>query len=316
VNAILVGESPAIRQLRGTIERLAPTGIPVLVHGETGSGKEIVARLLHARSTRRGAHVSVNCGAVGDAMFESAMFGHVRGAFTGAISDHDGYLAEANGGTLFLDEVGSMPSGCQAKLLRAIELREFRPVGSRRDRISNFRVVAACNEDLATMLGTGRFRHDLLQRLSGARLQLPPLRHRREDIPLLARYFLRQTALGGCERGITPDAMQLLLAHDWPGNVRELRQVLETSLALSDTAMLDSGTVRPHLDSGWLQQPVPSRAKSQQVRLLAALEETCGDAAAAADLLGVHRATVYRRLQRLRGVGRSEHSDAIVANGG
>jgi DNA-binding NtrC family response regulator len=297
----LIGQSPPIQALRALIGRVAVTDLPVLIDGETGTGKEVVAAAIHRASGRPGALVPINVCAIAETMFEPTLFGHVRGAFTGATGASAGYLAESHRGTLFLDEISSMTPGGQAKLLRAIETRAFRPVGAQSDRHSDFRVVAATNEDLDALASTGRFRRDLLQRLRGIRLQLPPLRARREDIVLLVEHFLRGTAvLGGVRASIDAEAMRQLIAHEWPGNVRELRQVVECAVALAGDGRIGLTEVEPLLVGRPPGTGAWRRQDFERHGLLRAMEANRGDIDAVALSLGVHRATVYRRLKRLQ----------------
>jgi DNA-binding NtrC family response regulator len=191
---LLVGESAVMVRLRDLVLRLAPARLPVLVQGPTGAGKELVAQALHRASGRKGRCVAFNACAIPDAMFEDALFGHVRGAFSGASHDHTGYLGEANGGTVFMDEIGSLGIDAQAKLLRAVETRVFRPVGARRDQESDFRLVTATNVRLGDLVGTGRFRPDLAHRISAAVITVPALAEHPEDIPALAEHFAREAA--------------------------------------------------------------------------------------------------------------------------
>src|SRR3954470_19051267 len=196
IGSAIVGDSSAIQQLRALIATVAPTRLPVLVEGPTGSGKELVAAALHQASGRRGRLVAFNVCAIGDALFEDALFGHVRGAFTGAANDSAGFLREADAGTVFLDEISGLPWALQAKLLRAVETGEFRPVGAARDARSDFRVVAATNEHLDDLVECGRFRADLKHRIGGVVISVPTLAERVDDIPDLTRYFARR-ATGG-----------------------------------------------------------------------------------------------------------------------
>jgi DNA-binding NtrC family response regulator len=296
---MLIGESVPMRQLRTMITRVAASALPVLIEGETGVGKELVARALHQASGRRGALVSFNVCAIADTMFEDALFGHVRGAYTGAVQNAPGYLAEANGGTLFLDEISGLPPASQAKLLRAIETKEFRPVGANADRRSDFRVVAASNESLAALVEAGRFRRDLSHRLGGIRLAVPALRERAEDIPALVHRFSVQCTLPGVEPVIfSESALRRLQAYDWPGNVRELRYIVEAASALASGPTLGAGDVAPYLGAG--AGAPQKRAAYHDLQLLTQLEQAAWDINEAARRLGVHRATVYRRLKRLQ----------------
>ena len=260
---LLIGESRSMRQLRAAILRMGASTLPVLVVGPTGAGKEVVARALHVASRRPGGLVAFNVCAVADALFESAVFGHVRGAFTGAVADSPGYLAEADRGTAFLDEVGALPLAAQAKLLRAVELHEFRPVGAARDRRSDFRVVSATNDDVEQLVRAGRFRADLAERLGGIVLEVPPLAARRDDIPALVAHFVALAAAGARQGGspharsphersdamphlaeFSPEALALLQAHAWPRNVRQLRHAVERALAWSPDGFVDAATAR------------------------------------------------------------------------
>ena len=293
----LLGESDAMRSVREITAAVAPTALPVLVLGPTGVGKELVARAIHALSGRTGALVCFNAAAVSDSMFEATMFGHVRGAFTGAVSDHPGYLAEADRGSLFLDEVASMGTAVQAKLLRAIETGEYRAVGGRVNARSQFRVVSAANEDMAALARERRFREDLLHRLAGVVIEIPSLAERRADIPMLARHFL--VADGNGHIAIDDDAAAFLRDRHWPGNVRELRHVMRLVAALTCTRVT-SAVVRRAL--GLRLQPdlalisdIPERRE-----LTDALERHQWDTERAADELGIHRTTLYRRMKRYR----------------
>jgi DNA-binding NtrC family response regulator len=296
-STLLIGDSLPMRRLRALISRVASSSLPVLIEGETGSGKELVARALHQQSGRSGPLVALNVCALPDTMFEASMFGHVRGAFTGALHDAAGYLTEAHRGTLFLDEVSALTPGNQVKLLRAIETREFRPVGARADQRSDFRLVAASNEDLGRLVEGGRFRRDLMHRLGGVRLNVPPLRERLEDVPMLAAHFAAGVSNGRADDVVIPDgALRTLLVHSWPGNVRELRHVIEASIALSDGVVHED-------DVSALIQPASNSARMRLAHqgkdLLTQLDQSAWDVNEVASALGVHRATVYRRLRRL-----------------
>jgi two-component system, NtrC family, response regulator HydG len=231
----LVGESLAMRELFAMLEHVAPTDTTVLLQGETGTGKEVVARAVHEASPRRkGPFVAVDCGALPEGLVESELFGHVRGAFTGALAARSGAFVRANGGTLFLDELAGIPPSVQARLLRVLEERRVRPVGGDAEQAVDVRVVAASRVDLSLAVAEGTFRPDLYYRLAVVTLPLPPLRQRREDLPLLVTELLRRR---GFEPGaIRGQGLELLSGHDWPGNVRELRNVLERALVLSPRA--------------------------------------------------------------------------------
>jgi DNA-binding NtrC family response regulator len=294
----IIGESPAIRRLKSLIARVATADIAVLIEGPTGAGKELVAQALHQLSGRPGAFVAFNVCAIADTMFEDEIFGHVRGAFTGATGDKPGYLMEAHRGTVFLDEVGSLPLSFQSKLLRALETRQFRPVGARRDQMSDFRVVSATNETLDGLVRTGRFRRDLAQRLSGMIISVPPLSDRREDIPFLAQHFASRFSRN-TKAGLTRGAIAALQRYSWPGNVRELRQVVERALVLSGQPTLNRSQIVEAIGSVQAARAARSSDSVDRRRLLAVLQRAGWDTTVAAGLLGVHRGTIYRRMQRL-----------------
>lgn len=307
----IVGESTAARAIRSMIDRVADTDLPVLIVGPTGVGKELVAQSLHHISGRIGQCVAVNVCAIAEPMFEAALFGHVRGAFTGAIRDAGGLLLEADRGTLFLDEISGLPLAAQSKLLRAIETHVFRPVGANRDRASAFRVVSATNERLDRLATEGRFRWDLLHRLSGVVIDIPPLSERLDDIPLLIAHFIAANGLGA--RGVTVDerGIRALQQYHWPGNIRELRHVLERSAALSSAPALDRDDIMRALEHG--QRPKQSLVEhAERDHLVDILKQHDWDTAAAAARLGVHRGTIYRWLQRL-GISRPQRS-TLLAN--
>ena len=237
----VIGRSAAIRDTCRLIGRVAPTNSTVLILGESGTGKEVFARALHRHSLRAsGPMVRVNCAALSEMLLESELFGHVRGAFTGAIRDRKGRFSEAHGGTILLDEIGSMSMAGQTKLLRVLQEREFEPVGSSHTERVDVRVVATTNVDLRDAAQRGQFREDLFYRLSVISLTLPPLRERREDIPLLANAFARRfgSELGRRIYGFAPEAVELLLSHSWPGNVRELENVIERAVVVAEGEMI------------------------------------------------------------------------------
>ncbi len=228
----MIGECPAMHALYELVERVARSDVPVLIHGETGTGKELVARALHERSGRAAKRfLAENCAAVPANLLESELFGHKRGAFTHAIADRAGHFVAADGGTLFLDEIGDMPLEMQAKLLRVLESGEVRPVGSNQTVHVDVRIVAATHRDLAAMVRERRFREDLFYRLQVIRLDLPPLRERNGDIERLVRYFLGRFV--GPDARIAPEALRALCSHPWPGNVRQLENEIRRAAALS-----------------------------------------------------------------------------------
>ena len=232
----LLGSSPSMQTVFSRIRQAAPSDVNVLITGESGTGKELVAKALHFNSARaKRPFVPINCAAVPAGLLESELFGHVKGAFTGAVGSRRGLFREANGGTLFLDEIGDMAPELQAKLLRVIEDRTVRPVGSDERLPLDVRLIAATNQDLPARILAGQFRDDLYYRLAVIPIQLPPLRERKDDIPLLAGHFLRRAtgAAGKAISGFTPEAMAALLRHGWPGNVRELENVVERAVTLT-----------------------------------------------------------------------------------
>ena len=250
----MIGASPAMQEVFGMIERVAPSGVPVLIQGETGSGKELVARALHEASDRRGGRLlAENCAAVPENLLESELFGHVKGAFTGAVQTREGHFVAADGGTVFLDEIGDMPLPMQAKLLRVLQDGEVRPVGANASRKVDVRLIAATHRDLARAVEEGAFRQDLLFRLNVVTIWLPPLRDREGDVRLLVRGLLPAIAEEvGREASVSEEALEVLEHWSWPGNVRELENELRRAVALSDgeigpldlSARVRSGEVR------------------------------------------------------------------------
>jgi DNA-binding NtrC family response regulator len=245
-----IGASAPIKRILDMIPRIAQTPSTVLITGESGTGKELLARAIHAASANAGGpFLSVNCGALPEGLLESELFGHVRGAFTGAVRDHAGLFAGAEGGSLLLDEVGELTPPMQAKLLRVLQERRVRPVGGTREIDFNVRVLAATNRDLQADVEEGVFREDLFYRLNVLHLHLPPLNQRSDDLPELARHFVHRTCsrFGIPEKRLTPDAIRVLQAYGWPGNVRELENVIERTVALETSELITSGSLPEHL---------------------------------------------------------------------
>jgi two-component system, NtrC family, response regulator AtoC len=296
----IVGRSEPMLQVFKTAARVAQSDATVLIEGESGTGKELVARAIHAASRRAGGpFVAIDCGALAEGVLESELFGHARGAFTGAQATRRGLFEEAGHGTLFLDEMGDVGPGLQARLLRALQEGEVRRVGANEAIPVDVRVVAATNKDLARQVKEGRFREDLYYRINVVTLRLPPLRERREDIPLLAEHF---AAKHGRPEGaaITPPARELLLAYDWPGNVRELENVIARALALNHSGLVVPEDLPDRLRG--LPPAVPA-ARSAERPTLAEVErryaaqvlaETGGNKTHAAEILGIDRKTLYR----------------------
>jgi DNA-binding NtrC family response regulator len=315
----MIGRGPAMQDLFGMIRRLAPHVRTALISGETGTGKELVARALHKTGPRRERRfVTVNCSAVVETLFESELFGHMRGAFTGATENKPGLFEAADGGTLFLDEIGELPLSVQAKLLRVLELGEVQRVGSLEPRRVSVHVIAATNRDLRTEVAAGRFRSDLYYRLNVVEVKLPTLRDRREDIPYLTAAFIRDTSerLQKPVLGVTPGAERLLSVAQWEGNVRELRNIIERACILADGDFIterEVGNTMPGVPPlATLSRPaagyMPAASAAPDADLLVnverdhiqrALVRAGGNKKAAAKMLGVSRRALYRRLERL-----------------
>ncbi len=298
---LLRGDSPAMLALHRSILKFGPTRLPVLIEGETGTGKELVAQALHVASGNRGRFVPFNVSAIPEPMFESTLFGHVRGAFTGATHSSDGFLAEADRGTAFFDEIGTMIVAVQSKLLRALETGAFRPVGANADRRSSFRIVSASNERLADRVADRTFRADLAQRLAGCVLWIPPLRERPDDIAPLADHFLAQSSTKPMR--FSASAKEALRGYHWPGNVRELRMLVERLTVLSDNDVVIEQEVAEVLRGALgasRSAPGPLGARSRERELiLETLRSAAGDTTQAASALGLHRSTLYRRMADL-----------------
>jgi DNA-binding NtrC family response regulator len=272
----IIGKSPRMQSIFALIERIARTSSTVLIHGESGTGKELIARAIHFASPRAARRfLSINCGALPETLLESELFGHERGAFTGAVREKKGLFQEADRGTLFLDEIGEMTPAMQVKLLRALQERLVRKVGGNVEESVDVRIIAATNQNLETRLQSGDFREDLYYRINVLPINLPPLRERREDIPLLVDFFLqkycRQMELP--PRQISVEAMQLLERYDWPGNVRELENVIERALALSHAETLTSRDLPAHLVAGRRNLPDQVQLPEDGLDLEAYLED-------------------------------------------
>jgi two-component system response regulator HydG len=312
----MLGRSAVMQEVFSLIQRLAPHAKVVLVSGETGTGKELAARAFHHVGTRRARpFVTINCSAVVDTLFESELFGHVRGAFTGAIEAKVGVFEAAHGGTLFLDEVGELPLSVQAKLLRALEHGEVQRVGSLQQKHVDVTVVAATNRDLRGEVAAGRFRGDLFYRLNVVEVILPPLRDRREDIPYLTAVFMRDCAarMHKTIHGFTPAAERLLFSARWEGNVRELKNVVERACMLTDGSLVSErelvgafGPDAPAVPSRPRAADLPQRSAEatapldeiERAHILEVLRQVNGNRMAAAKVLGISRRALYRRLER------------------
>lgn len=324
---VLVGQSPRIRQILKLVEKLGHCRWPVLLLGETGTGKEVVARTIH-NVNPVGPFVPIDCSALVGPLMESELFGHVKGSFTGAVGSKIGLIEMANGGTAFFDEIGELPLDLQAKLLRVLQEKEFRPVGSLLQRRSDFRVIAATNRDLAKEVEKGTFRRDLFYRLNVVNLRLAPLRERKEDIPALIAHFLSRH---GRSHSLTEEALQAMLSYEWPGNVRELENCIQHMVAINSGPLLHVADLPSMLQNHLLakksesltmvaaaashprypmgqetvldgrpvavRRPIIPLTEMEKQAIIDALEYTHGDRAVAANLLGIGRTTLYRKLK-------------------
>lgn len=303
-----IGKSQKIRQVFAVVDKVAETDSTILIFGESGTGKELVAREIHLKSCRTdGPFVSINCGALPETLLESELFGHVRGSFTGAVRDKDGLFAVAKGGTFFLDEVGETSPTIQVKLLRVLQEREIIPVGGTRPIKVDVRLIAATNADLERDVETGKFRADLFYRLNVIPLRIPPLRERKDDIPLLVEHFLKIYCDGAGRpvKTVSPDVFEVLMRYDWPGNVRELENAVERAVILQEGRVIqaedlpDKLRARGH-DKSEAIVSVTNLTLDQLEReyLLKVLEETGWHKKRAASILGINASTLYRKLQR------------------
>ena len=308
----IVGASRPMRDVLEIVARVARTRSTVLIQGETGTGKELIARAIHAASPRAvRPFVPVDCNALAEGVLESELFGHVKGAFTGAVIHKRGLFETANDGTCFLDEIGEISPCVQAKLLRVLQEHEIKRVGGTARVDVDVRVIAATNRDLGALIDGGRFREDLFYRLSVVTLQVPPLRDRREDIPLLADHFLRLYAAANARpvSGIAPEAVALLVAYDWPGNIRELEHAIERAVALTTSPVVRPEDLPPKCVGTASSSDAPGSALSLRGvvtrHVHRVLREARWNKKLAAQLLGVHRRTLYRLTKRY-GINLSE----------
>ena len=301
----MIGQSAAMRDVLGTVDRVASLPSHVLISGESGTGKELVARAIHDRGSRAKApFVPINCAAIPETLLESELFGHVKGAFTGAVDHKEGLLKTAGEGTLFLDELGEMPLSVQSKLLRAIETREIQPVGSTRRVQIQARIVVATNRDLLAESKAGRFREDLYYRLAVVEIRVPPLRERREDIPTLAHHFVAKYArdLGRPVRSISREALRLLSGHDWKGNIRELSNAIERAVIFAASEEISSADLPEPVRAATprdLDVPLNLReaaADFERAHVLRVLELCGGNKRKAAEILGIGVTSIYRKL--------------------
>ena len=319
-----VGDSKALRRVLREVETIAPSDSAVLICGETGTGKELIAHAVHNLSSRTsGAFVTLNCAAIPTGLLESELFGHERGAFTGAVSTRRGRFELAHGGTIFLDEIGEMPLELQPKLLRVLQEHEFERLGCARTQRTDVRLVAATNRDLKAMVNDHRFRADLYYRLNVLPLRVPPLRERREDIPVLALHFVEQFSRRNnrCIPSIPSEAMAALVRYAWPGNIRELQNVIERAVIVSRGPVLeipvsdllcDLDTPATQTDPNGLQATLAEAERNQIMRALELSKGVLAGPRGAARLLGIKRSTLYSRMQKL---GIRFHTQISCANG-
>ena len=307
---VIVGDSIPMKALRQQIALMAPTNGRVLIFGESGTGKELVARAIHAQSQRKDAmFVEVNCAAIPEDLIESELFGHTRGAFPGATTEKEGKFQKSDGGTLFLDEVGDMSLKTQSKVLRVLDEGRFTPVGLEEAVTVDARVIAATNKDLEDEISRGNFREDLFYRLNVVPFFVPPLRERKEDIPLLARYFLKELSAQYSRRSkeMTDDAIEVLMRYSWPGNVRELRNVIERVVIMNPTVhKLDRKHLPPLLyregsrkTLGEFSTLHQARAAYERDYILKKLDENHGNVSRTAEVLGLERSHMYRKMKAL-----------------
>jgi len=302
----VIGESPAMLRVLDKVRRAADSDVPVLLQGQSGVGKELLAEAIHNNSPRRNELFQpVNCAGLSDSLLESELFGHVKGAYTGAVSDRKGFFAIADGGTLFLDEIGDMPLNMQAKLLRVLEDQIVVPVGSTTGIKVDVRIVSATNHDLAKAVEEKQFRQDLYYRIGGLSIDIPPLSKRREDIPLLAEHFLKEFAQAQERKvkGFTPAALRALKSYSWPGNVRELRNYIKTMVVLADSEKLDVADLPFEMHRATSEIDEMSNLAGvkleelEKTAISRTLEMLNGNREAAAKMLGIGERTLYRKIK-------------------
>jgi DNA-binding NtrC family response regulator len=304
----MVIRSPAMREIFALIRKVGPTNSTVLITGESGVGKEVVARALHAISTRRDKlFLPVNCGAIPENLLESELFGHARGAFTGATSTHEGLFQRARGGTIFLDEIGDLPGPVQVKLLRAIETREILALGTSTPVLADVRIIAATNRDLQQAVRENRFREDLFYRLNVVGIEVPPLRQQREAIPALVEYLIRRhnAELKKNYQGVDNTTMRILMAHSWPGNIRELDNIIERAMILGNGEWITPADLPPAIqqDSDCLPSIADNLKEAirayERIHITTVLRRVSGDKRKAAALLGLGLSSLYRKIEEL-----------------
>jgi DNA-binding NtrC family response regulator len=304
----MVIRSPAMQEISALIQKVGPTNSTVLITGESGVGKEVVARALHAISNRRDKlFLPVNCGAIPENLLESELFGHARGAFTGATATHEGLFQRARGGTIFLDEIGDLPGAVQVKLLRAIESREILALGTSTPIIADVRIIAATNRDLQQAVRENRFREDLFYRLNVVGIEVPPLRQQREAIPALVEYLIRRhnAELKKNYKGVDNTTMRILMAHSWPGNIRELDNIIERAMILGNGEWITPTDLPPAIqqDSACLPSIADNLKEAirayERIHIATVLRRVSGDKRKAAALLGLGLSSLYRKIEEL-----------------
>ena len=305
----LVSRSNAMRHVFDLLPQIAASDATVLIHGETGTGKELLARAIHSLSSRQNKpFVPVNCGAMPDTLLESELFGYMKGAFTGATKDKPGRFAMAEGGTVFLDEIGDISPALQVRLLRVLQERTYEPLGGTQTRHADVRIVAATHRDLAALIRKGSFREDLFYRLNVVKVDLPALRKRKEDIPLLVEHFVARfnRRQGKTVAGVAPDVMALLMAHDYPGNVRELENIIERAFVLCGAGSIERGHLPPELTGQPAAVPAPAgdtiaaQTRAAEAQAIRTALEHCGfNRLASARELGLHKSTLFRKIKAL-----------------
>jgi len=307
----MIGNSPEMRKIYHIIEQAAPTDASVLISGESGTGKELVAQTIHRLSPRGDSpYVPINCAAIPETLLESELFGYVRGAFTDARKDRSGLFREANGGMLFLDEISELPLTLQSKLLRVLEDKEVRPLGANQAEKVDTRVLSASNRNLEDLVRTDKFRQDLYYRLNVIRIELPPLRHRGDDVPLLVQHFVEKFAAGAKRHvdGIEPEALAVLKNYDWPGNIRELEHTIERAVLLGKGSRIELEDLPRNVVADGQSSIVLAQALTKQLTLrdlereyvAKVLDATNGNKTEAAKILGVDRTTLYRKLEEYK----------------
>jgi PAS domain S-box-containing protein len=302
----MVGRSPAMKKVFEIIEKAAQSDAPVIIHGETGTGKELVAHAIHELGSRRkGPYIQLNCAALNEALLESELFGHVKGAFTGAYSHRKGWFEAANGGDIFLDEIGDVPLSIQVKLLRVLETKQFQRVGDHQPVNTDARIITATNRDLEQLVSEGKFREDFYFRINVIPIHLPPLRDRINDAPLLIEHFIRQLRKksGKHISGLSADAMDLVMSHTWPGNVRELRSVLEYAFVVAEKELIRPEHLPVRMRGATHgerinDQSIPVVATDEKAALIDALIKCRGNQTHAARMLGVNRVTIWHRIKK------------------